>query len=165
MIHCLTTPDSKFLFQSLWEDIGLTYIFTICFWPCICRVLGSCSCRIELSFQSILPSIDSFVKSSDGPIGRVLSECLQDDTSFSNCLSGVGKLQFQLSKRQARVNSENLLFSAATVGDAARMRSVQGKSVGACMVVCLTNRSRVHTLYLRFSFGDSYLFGDVHSSA
>ena len=57
--------------------------------------------ELPFRFQSILPFINSFVKSSDGPIGRVLSECLPNDMSSSNCLSGVGKLQFQLSKRQA----------------------------------------------------------------
>ena len=98
-------------------------------------------------FQSILPSINSFVKSSNGLIGRVLSECLPGDMSFSNCLSSVGKLQFQLSKRQARVNSENLLSSAATARDAAQLRSFWGKSTGAWLSALPTNQEFVLTTY------------------
>ena len=60
--------------------------------------------------------------------------------SFSNCLSNVGELQFQLSKRQARVNSENLLSSAATARDAARLRSVRGKSAGAWLSALPTDQ-------------------------
>ena len=59
------------------------------------------SVQLFFRYQSILPFINSFVKSSDGPISKVVSECLPDDISFGNCLSDVVKLQFQLSKHRA----------------------------------------------------------------
>ena len=103
--------------------------------------------ELPFRFQSILPSINSFVKSSDSPIGRVLSECFPDDMPFSNCLSGVGKLQFQLSKCQPRANSDNHLSSAATARDTARLRSVRGKSAGSWLSALPTDEEFALSTY------------------
>ena len=135
-------PDNTWQQISLpinMEGFGLTSLASVSH-PAFVASWAHAAVELPFRFQSTLPSINSFVNSSDGPIGRVLSECLLDDMFFSNCLSGVGKLQFQLSKRQAQINSENLLSSAATARDAARLRSVQGNSAGAWLSALPTNQ-------------------------
>ena len=87
--------------------------------------------ELPLRFPDLRPDIDCLIHKPTGIIGVELHKSLPADKSISNFLTGVNKIQQNLSKSFFESEARCLVANAPTARDAARFRSLQGKGAGA----------------------------------